>query len=66
VRVEVLDDGSGLPDGFDLERPTGLGLSIVRTLVEHELEGSITLTGRPDGRAGTLVTVITPLRRGGE
>jgi two-component sensor histidine kinase len=66
VRVDVQDNGGGLPEGFSLERTTGLGLSIVRTLVEHELEGCITVTGRPDAIPGTLVTVITPLRRGGE
>jgi two-component sensor histidine kinase len=63
VRVEVLDNGRGLPEGFRLDGSTGLGLSIVRTLVEHELEGSIVLAGRPDGAPGTLVTVVTPLCR---
>lgn len=63
VTVEVLDDGVGLPAGFSLEKSTGLGLSIVRTLVEHELEGSIVLSGRPDGAAGTRVTVEVPLVR---
>ncbi len=63
VRIEVLDDGVGLPAGFSLDNATGLGLSIVRTLVCHELEGTITLVNRPDGRPGTLVTVTTPLLR---
>ncbi|MFN0027664.1 MAG: sensor histidine kinase [Acidimicrobiales bacterium] len=63
VRIDVLDDGVGLPEGFSLDSTTGLGLSIVRTLVEHELEGSITLANRTDGHRGTLVSVITPLRR---
>ncbi len=61
VRIEVLDDGVGLPAGFSLDNATGLGLSIVRTLVCHELEGTITLVNRPDGRPDTLVTVTTPL-----
>ena len=41
--MRVIDDGAGLPDGFDLDRSTGLGLSIVRTLVTTELAGRIEL-----------------------
>ena len=63
VRIDVLDDGVGLPEDFSLDNATGLGLSIVRTLVEHELEGTITLANRTDGSRGTLVRVITPLHR---
>ncbi len=63
VTIQVLDDGVGLPEGFSLDNATGLGLSIVRTLVEHELEGSITLANRTDGQRGTLVSVTTPLQR---
>ena len=38
LRVQVIDDGAGLEPGFDLDTATGLGLSIVRTLVTTELE----------------------------
>nr|MDQ3577474.1 PAS domain-containing sensor histidine kinase [Actinomycetota bacterium] len=38
--VVIADDGRGLPSGFSLERTNGLGLQIVRTLVESELRGS--------------------------
>ena len=40
--IGVEDDGRGLPGEFDLEKSTNLGLSIVRTLVESELRGTIT------------------------
>ncbi len=63
VTVEVCDDGVGLPQGFSLDTSTGLGLSIVRTLVCNELEGSIVLTDRADGQPGTLVTVTVPVTR---
>ncbi|MGE0726491.1 MAG: sensor histidine kinase [Acidimicrobiia bacterium] len=63
VKVVVLDDGAGLPPGFSLDRSTGLGLSIVRTLVEHELEGTISVQQRTDGRSGTEVVVDVPLDR---
>ena len=35
--------------GFELDKATGLGLSIVRTLVTTELDGTITMrAGEPD------------------
>ena len=57
--VEVRDDGAGLPPGFDLAASTALGLRIVRTLVESELCGTLTLRSA-DG-AGTLAQVRIPL-----
>ena len=40
----VRDDGRGLPDGFD-ERETGLGLSIVQSLVTGDLHGTCAMEG---------------------
>ena len=60
LHVTVDDDGRGLPDGFDLDADTNLGLSIVRTLVESELGGQLTLDRVPDG-SGTRVVVDVPL-----
>ncbi|MGZ4717552.1 MAG: sensor histidine kinase, partial [Acidimicrobiales bacterium] len=63
LRVRVTDDGAGLPEGFSLDAVTGLGLSIVRTLVTTELDGTIELVpgpGRGD-RPGTTVDVRVPL-----
>jgi two-component sensor histidine kinase len=39
VVIEVNDNGAGLPAGFDLERDSGLGLKVVRGIVEEELGG---------------------------
>jgi two-component sensor histidine kinase len=47
--VAVEDGGRGLPPGFDVEASASLGLSIVRTLVESELEGRLRIG---DGRSG--------------
>jgi len=60
--VTVLDDGVGMAPGFDLGRDAGLGLQIVRTLVESELGGSLSF-GTPPGSSapGTSVTVRLPL-----
>ena len=47
LSIDVVNDGVGLDPGFELNRATGLGLSIVRTLVTTELGGTIVM------RAGT-------------
>ncbi|MFC5175513.1 sensor histidine kinase [Nocardioides taihuensis] len=60
LRVVVDDDGRGLPEGFDLDSSTNLGLSIVRTLVESELGGQLSLGPVPGG-PGTRVVVDVPL-----
>ncbi|MEY3734434.1 MAG: hypothetical protein RL347_1793, partial [Actinomycetota bacterium] len=39
LRVTVADDGRGLPDDVD----EGLGLQIVRSLVEQDLHGTLTM-----------------------
>ena len=59
LRVTVCDDGGGLPDDFDHTRSTSLGLSIVRTLVESELGGTLRLGRRAGG--GTEAEVVVPL-----
>jgi two-component sensor histidine kinase len=56
LRLEVWDDGRGLPAGFSLDR-AGLGLQIVRALVESELGGRLAL----DGSSGTRARVQVPL-----
>jgi two-component sensor histidine kinase len=60
LQVTIDDDGRGLPAEFDPAVSSNLGLSIVRTLVESELDGVISLGPRPAG--GTRVTVDIPLR----
>jgi two-component sensor histidine kinase len=52
LRVEVVDDGAGLPEG---KVGTGLGTQIVRTLVESELRGKIAWTSPI--RGGTRVSI---------
>ncbi len=59
--LKVEDNGAGLPAGFSLERGAGLGLQIVRTLVDAELLGSIGLRRRED-QPGTEVALRIPLR----
>jgi two-component system, sensor histidine kinase PdtaS len=49
----------GLPPGFDPESSSSLGLSIVRTLVESELGGSLEIGPAADG--GTRARIDVPL-----
>jgi two-component sensor histidine kinase/PAS domain-containing protein len=63
LTLEVLDDGAGLPEGFDIDASQSLGLSIVRDLVRSQLDGSITMRNRKDshpGEGGTVVTIELP------
>ena len=53
VRLRVSDDGVGLPAGFD--PADSLGLSIVTTLVEGELDGTLSFERRSGG--GTTVAI---------
>ncbi len=60
--LEVIDDGVGLPPGFDIEATQSLGLSIVRDLVRSQLAGTITMRARTDGKEGTVVSIEVPCR----
>ncbi|WP_406638069.1 sensor histidine kinase [Amycolatopsis sp. WGS_07] len=53
--ILIRDNGRGLPSGFSLERSDGLGLQIVRTLVESELRGSLSLRQVRTDAAGNRV-----------
>ncbi len=59
LRVEISDDGVGLPADFDWRQSRSLGLSIVNTLVA-EMEGVFELGPQPEG-PGTRAVVDLPL-----
>ena len=58
LRVEVRDDGVGLPEGFSPSRSADLGLQIVRTLVQDDLKGHLALTNAQGVRA--VITMPRP------
>jgi len=73
LTVSVIDDGRGISPDFSLDDATGLGLSIVRTLVTTELAGEIDM--RPatkanlddvgltveEGHTGTVIQLRVPI-----
>jgi len=71
--LSVVDDGRGVAAGFTLDAATGLGLSIVRTLVTTELNGEIVMRPLTAGDAdragfasdrqirGTVVELTVPI-----
>lgn len=60
--LDLYDDGSGLPDNFNLKKTRSLGLSIVRTLIEGDLEGSFELYNDVRGAGyGTHACIRLPM-----
>ncbi len=57
LRITVCDDGIGLPQGFDLNRITSLGIKLSRTLVEQQLKGSLSMKSA----SGTEVMIAFPI-----
>jgi two-component sensor histidine kinase len=58
LTVTVTDDGVGVPADFDLDTSMHLGLSIVRTLVESEMGGQLSV--QPGSSGGTRVLIDVP------
>ncbi|MER3398045.1 MAG: histidine kinase [Chloroflexota bacterium] len=56
VRVIVADNGPGFPPDFSVDRHGGLGLRIVRTLVEQDLGGRL----RFGTNGGAVITITFP------
>ncbi|MBN2543688.1 PAS domain S-box protein [bacterium] len=51
LRLEVKDDGIGLPEGFDYKETETLGFQIVDTLV-HQIGGTLSVDSRGKGNKG--------------
>lgn len=60
--LSVIDDGRGVDAGFQLDHATGLGLSIVRTLVTTELNGRIDMRPLAAAEAESVGITTTPVR----
>ncbi|MDN5860481.1 MAG: PAS domain-containing sensor histidine kinase [Pseudonocardia sp.] len=55
LEVIVADDGHGMPAGFDADGSTGLGLQIVRTLLDSELASALQVRARAGGGTEAVV-----------
>ena len=53
VGLTVRDDGMGIPEELDFKNTKTLGLDLVRTLVEHQLEGQLGL----ERKGGTIFNI---------
>ncbi len=71
VKIDIRDDGCGIPPDLDISTTTSLGLSIVRDLITSQLAGTISMkaieatevddTGTSNANnAGTIVQVQVP------
>lgn len=61
VDIEIADDGCGLPAGFDLEKESSLGLTLIRTLV-NQLKGTGEYKSDKES-TGTKFLLSFPLER---
>jgi two-component sensor histidine kinase len=59
AEVQVLDDGPGLPEGFDPISHSHFGLELVQATVAADLNGQCYFETRPQG--GAVVTISFPL-----
>jgi len=58
AHISIIDNGVGLPEGFDLTTSSNLGLQIVRTLTENELKGQLILESTVRGTTARLTFPI--------
>ena len=63
VKIEIADDGPGLPKNIDPATAQSLGLALVRILSE-QLHGSTVFKTRTGSETGTLASISFPLTRG--
>ena len=57
IRITVRDNGIGLPSDFDISHSNSLGLKLIRTLVQHQLKGTLTFISRN----GTEISMEFPV-----
>ncbi len=62
LMLEVIDNGVGLGEDFDLRKLDSLGLSITRAIILNEFTGEIRIINRSD-TSGTHVSIKLPVER---
>jgi PAS domain S-box-containing protein len=56
IHIAVRDDGVGIPENFDVYHSNSLGLKLIRTLVQHQLKGTLMI----NSKQGTEIIVEFP------
>ncbi len=56
IRISIHDNGIGIPDAEEISRSNSLGVKLIRTLIQHQLKGSLKITSIQ----GTQVLVEFP------
>ncbi|NCG36121.1 MAG: ATPase, partial [Actinobacteria bacterium] len=63
LSIRVVNGGDGVSDGFSLDHDAGLGLTIVRTFIVHDLGGTISIgPAQVAVPRGTTVEIRVPRR----
>ena len=57
IKITIHDNGIGIPPDFDINRANSLGLKLIRTVVQHQLKGSLTF----ESRKGTEISLEFPV-----
>ena len=57
IRLTVCDNGPGFPPGFDIGKDAGIGLDLVRMLIERDLSGKLSISNA----LGARVEAVIPL-----
>ncbi|MEM7341670.1 MAG: sensor histidine kinase [Actinomycetota bacterium] len=54
LTIRVHDDGVGVPDGFEIDGQSGMGLTIINTLAKGDLNGTLTIRPATAPQPGTV------------
>jgi two-component sensor histidine kinase len=57
IRITIRDNGIGLPAHFDISHTDSLGIKLIRTLVQHQLKGSLKI----ENQNGTEISIEFPV-----
>jgi two-component sensor histidine kinase len=61
IRMTICDNGIGLPADFDISRSNSLGITLIRTIVQHQLKGTLMFKSQH----GTKISMEFPVIPGG-
>lgn len=60
LKITVRNNGIGLPDRFEISHSNGLGIQLVKTLVQHQLKGTLTFKSGKGTEVNIEFPAISP------